>query len=88
MCIHRIPIYDLSVERSIAVFNLDGNFSVETQKPKNIWYVGFKNPHLIQDDVCIEWHLNGQNKTECIDHDTQSSEQLFSFPVLSDPVTE
>lgn len=86
MCIHRIPHYDLSVERSIAVSHFDGTFSVETQKPKNIWYVGFKNPHLIWDDVCIEWNLNGQNKTECVDHDTQSSEQLFSFPVLSDPI--
>ncbi|NRH20438.1 hypothetical protein HOO68_00120 [Candidatus Gracilibacteria bacterium] len=63
---------------------MSGEYFVSVENPKNIWYLGFENIQENDQDICIEWNLDQENKTECIDHDTGNNERKFTFPVLSD----
>lgn len=56
------------------------------ENPKNIWYLGFENIQENDQEICIEWNLDQEKKTECIDHDAWNDNQKFTFPVLSHPI--
>lgn len=56
------------------------------ENPKNIWYLGFENIQENDQEICIEWNLDQEKKTECIDHDAWNDNQKFTFPVLSQPI--
>lgn len=61
--------YDLTVERSYPSSTSSGEFFVTVENPKNIWYLGFENIQENDQEICIEWNLDQEKKTECIDHD-------------------
>lgn len=64
-----MPTYDLTVERSYPSSTSSGEFFVVVENPKNIWYLGFENIQENDQEICIEWNLDQEKKTECIDHD-------------------
>ena len=78
--------YDLTVERSYPSSTSSGEFFVTVENPKNIWYLGFENIQENDQEICIEWNLDQEKKTECIDHDAWNDNQKFTFPVLSHPI--
>lgn len=81
-----MPTYDLTVERSYPSSTSSGEFFVVVENPKNIWYLGFENIQENDQEICIEWNLDQEKKTECIDHDAWNDNQKFTFPVLSHPI--
>lgn len=81
-----MPTYDLTVERSYPSSTSSGEFFVTVENPKNIWYLGFENIQENDQEICIEWNLDQEKKTECIDHDAWNDNQKFTFPVLSHPI--
>ena len=85
-CTYLVPTYDLTVERSYPSSTSSGEFFVTVENPKNIWYLGFENIQENDQEICIEWNLDQEKKTECIDHDAWNDNQKFTFPVLSHPI--
>ena len=73
----------MTIERSVATLAPDGSYHTATQNPKNIWYIGIKNTRESDDEICVDWTLATEKKTECIDHDGTSGSEIFSFPVLA-----
>ncbi|MBC7498551.1 N-acetylmuramoyl-L-alanine amidase [Candidatus Gracilibacteria bacterium] len=83
--LHPLPIHDMTIERSPVVLAGNGSYHISTQKPKNIWYIGIKNPKTSDEHICVEWQFATESKRECIDHDgANTSNEIFSFPVLVD----
>ena len=68
-CTYLVPTYDLTVERSYPSSTSSNEFFVTVENPKNIWYLGFENIQENDQEICIEWNLDQEKKTECIDHD-------------------
>lgn len=85
---HTVPTYDLSVERSLVTTYSDNSYQVHSEKPKNIWYIGIDTSVKSPEDICIEWDFRSEKKVECLDNDGAQSGQVFTFPVLSDALTD
>ena len=86
--IHTNPIYDLTVMRSSVSMDNDWKFNIVNTKPQNIWYISMANFTENSDNLCVEWDFWTEKKQECIDHDGSIGSEIFTFPVLSNAVSQ
>ena len=49
-----------------------------------MWYISIPKNIKNATDICVEWYINSGNKTECIDQDGNESNELYSFPILTE----
>lgn len=89
-------IFDTSIAQSPLTLiseNIEAQkkYTISTQKPQNVWYLGFKKEAIADKKLCVRWESASQKARTCIDSDgIDDTGKYFTFPAFfpaSDKIT-